>query len=356
MHPQRPALLVLLLSALVLALGVPSATQAATSAPRAVSPAANESVPFGDAVVFAMAPEPGHLCSQYMLALDGHADDPHIGPRFEHPSCSVVVALGSELRADAEHCWRVWRPCSSARCNGPGGGWHRSAKRTFHLDSPVIRSTPEDGDTVSELVFPIQLTMNSIAAGASFEIRIGSSEELNALGKLAGPLRSIPTNRSASAMTSHLALVTGLEPGLYYWQWIRKASACGRSATDCPGPVNRLLLDPTGTLPELDVTPPRVRPLAARGRVGKKLRLRYSVLEEQGQGRVKVWIYRNSKARERWQIWLGRTYPRKVFHVTWRPRKAGRYRLCTRARDGARNTSKKRCARVTIAPRNSTRN
>jgi len=103
-----------------------SVAQAGLTPPKAVSPASNESVAFGGAVVFAMMPEPGHLCSEYFLALDGHSDEPHVGPRFEHPSCSVVVALGSELRADAEHTWRVWRNCTGPVCDGPGTGWHRS--------------------------------------------------------------------------------------------------------------------------------------------------------------------------------------------------------------------------------------
>jgi hypothetical protein len=347
---RRSAFVAALLLLAALVVGT-SMAQAGLSTPKGVSPAANQSVPFGDALVFAMTPEPGHKCSEYFLALDQHADDPHVGPRFEHPSCSVVVALGSELQADAGHTWRVWRNCSGPSCNGPGAGWHRSAKRSFHLDGPAVRTNPRDGATVSDLAFPIELSMSALAASTSFTIRMSSSASLDAIGKLSDPQITVPASRSASNPTSHLALITGLEPGLYYWQWVRMGSACGSSGTDCPGPVLRVLVDPTGTLPSLDVFAPRVKPLSAKGRVGKGLKLRYSVLEDQGQGQVTVWIYKGTKVKKRWRIWLGRVEPRKVFHVVWKPRKIGRYRLCTRARDGAKNTSKRRCARVTISAR-----
>ena len=261
------------------------------------------------------------------------------------------MPLGSELRADSDHSWRVWRNCSGNACNGPGETSHRSAKRSFYLDGPEVTTTPKDGATLRELAFPVQLTMPPGIATTGFEIRINATGTVDALGRLANPLRGIPTSLSPTIAGAHLALVTGLEPGLYYWQWVRLAPACGGSATDCPGAVSRLLLDPSGTLPELDVRAPRVRPLVAKGRVGKRMRLRYSVLEDQGQGRVTVWIYRKTKARKRWKIWLGRVQPRKIFHVVWTPRKPGRYRLCTRGRDGSQNVSKKRCARVSIAPR-----
>lgn len=337
---------------LALAFGLLSgAAHAGTAVPKAVSPANEESVPFDDAVVFGMTPEPGHQCSEYYLALDAHADEAHLGPRFQHPSCTVVVPLGSELRADAEHTWRVWRNCTGNSCNGPGETSHRSAKKRFRLDGPVIKTNPKDGETLSELAFPIQLKMSPGTANAPFEIRISSTETVDALGRLADPVRTVPTSLSPTVAGSHLALVTGLEPGLYYWQWVRQASPCGSSATDCPGPLLRLLLDPTGTLPALDVEAPRVRPLKGKGRVGKRLKLRYSVLEDQGQGRVTVWIYRKTKARKRWRIWLDRVEPRQTFHVIWTPRKPGIYRLCTRARDGSQNVSKKKCARITVAPR-----
>ena len=218
---------------------------------------------------------------------------------------------------------------------------------------PTIRGTPgattaTHRATVSDLAFPIEISMSALAASASFTIRMSSSASLDALGKLSDPQITVPASRSASNPTSHLALITGLEPGLYYWQWVRMGSACGSSGTDCPGPVLRVLVDPTGTLPALDVFAPRVKPLSAKGRVGKGLKLRYSVLQDQGQGQVTVWICKGTKVRKRWRIWLGRVEPRKVVHVVWKPRKVGRYHLCTRARDGAKNTSKRRCTRVTI--------
>ena len=339
-----------MLLALLLGL-VFTAAHASAAVPVGVSPASNESVAFGDAVVFAMTPEPGHLCSQYFLALDASVDNAFPGPQFQHPSCTVVVPLGSELRADAAHTWRVWRNCTGNACNGPGESSHRSAKRSFYLDGPIVTVKPEDGETLRELAFPIELTMAPAVATTGFEIRIASSEQLDALGRLAEPQKTVTTTLSPTVAGSHLALVTGLEPGLYYWQWLRRAPACGSSATECPGPILRFLLDPSGTLPEIDVEAPRVRPLAAKGRVGKRLRLRYSALEAGGQGRVTVWIYRKTKARKRWNVWLGRVEPRKIFHVVWTPRKPGRYRLCTRGRDGSQNVSKKRCARVMIAPR-----
>ena len=218
----------------------------------------------------------------------------------------------------------------------------------------MVRSSARhrrNGGTLRELAFPIELTMAPGVATTGFEIRLSTSDTRDALGRLSAPQRTVSTSLSPTVPGSHLALVTGLEPGLYYWQWVRQAPACGGSATDCPGPVLRLLLDPSGTLPELDVEAPRVRPLVAHGRVGKRLRLRYSVLEDRGQGRVNVWIYRKTKARKRWNVWLGRVEPRKIFHVVWTPRKPGRYRLCTRGRDGSQNVSKKRCARVVVAPR-----
>ena len=277
-------------------------------------------MPFGDAVVFAITPEPGHQCSAYYLALDQHVDGPHVGPRFEHPSCSVVVVIGSELRADAEHTWRVWPNCSGPSCNRPGSGWHRSAKRSFQLDGPAVRTNPKDGATISDLAFPIELSMGVLAASASFTIRMSSIASLDAAGKLSYTQINVPASRSASEPTSYLALITGLEPGLYYWQWVRTGSACGSSGTDCPGPVLRVLVDPSGTLPALDVFAPRVKPLSAKSRVGKELKLRYSVIEDQGQGQVTVWVYKGKKLRKRWRIWLGRTEPRKVFQVVWQPR------------------------------------
>ena len=119
-----------LIGLLVLVLGVmASPAQAGNTIPRGVSPATEETVPFGAAVVFAMTPEPAHLCSEYYLALDAHAGVAHLGPRFSHPSCTVAVPLGSELRAEAEHTWRVWRNCTGVACNGPGERSHRSPKR-----------------------------------------------------------------------------------------------------------------------------------------------------------------------------------------------------------------------------------
>ena len=344
--PRRAAFGALLVA---LALGA-TAAPAGAAVPAGVSPANNESVAFGDAVVFAMSPEPGHTCSEYRLALDAHADEAHLGPRFQHPSCTVVVSLGSELRAARDHVWRVWRNCAGKSCNGPGKTSHRSAKRHFTLKGPIIRTTPENGATLRKAAFPIQLSMAAKIATNGFELRISASRARDALGRLADPQLTLTTTLSATVSGSHLALVSGLEPGLYYWQWIRQAPACRKSATDCPGPLLRFLLDPSGVLPELDIEAPRVRPLVARGKVGKRLKLRYSVLEDHGQGRVNVWIYRKTKARKSWKVWLGRVEPRRIFHVVWKPRKPGLYRLCTRGRDGSQNVSKKRCARVSVAP------
>jgi hypothetical protein len=298
-----------------------------------------------------MTPEPEHLCSEYYFALDAHAGVAHLGPRFSHPSCTVVVPLGSELRAEAEHTWRVWRNCTGVACNGPGESSHRSPKRRFYLDGPIVGTTPKDGATIRDLAFPVQLKMSPETATAPFEIRISSSKTTDALGRLADPERTIPTSLSPSLAGTHLALVSGLEPGLYYSQWVRLAPACDDSAIDCPSRTLRLLLDPSGELPDLDIEAPRVRPLAAKGRVGKRLKLRYSVRENLGQGCVNVWIYRKTKARKRWNLGLGRVETRRIFHVVWTPRKPGRYRLCTRGRDGAQNVSKKRCPRVKLAPR-----
>ena len=91
-----------------------------------------------------------------------------------------------------------------------------------------------------------------------------------------------------------------------------------------------------------------VRLYAAHGNSGALLRLRYRVSDNRGHTSERISVYRRTKLLKRFARPLRATDSAVAYWVMWRaPERAGRFRFCVRAADGAGNSASA-CAAVTV--------
>jgi subtilisin family serine protease len=95
-----------------------------------------------------------------------------------------------------------------------------------------------------------------------------------------------------------------------------------------------------------DVRRPTVRALAASGRRGSLVRLRYRVSDNSGRTRDRIQVFRRSRRVSTFRFKLGRT---GAFSVRWRAPSSGvGFRFCVRAWDATGNASRPSCARIRL--------
>ena len=91
---------------------------------------------------------------------------------------------------------------------------------------------------------------------------------------------------------------------------------------------------------------PKARAFAARGRYGRRVRLRYSVSDNSGQTRERVDVYRGGRRVKRTTTGFSKA---GTYFVSWRAPGSGRgFRFCVRAFDARGNASRVSCARIRL--------
>jgi thermitase len=99
----------------------------------------------------------------------------------------------------------------------------------------------------------------------------------------------------------------------------------------------------------LDAKAPTARAYAAHGRRRQLVRLRYRASDDRGQTAERITVFRKSEKLSVYKRRLRATLPQIAYSVIWHaPRKAGKYRFCVLATDGAGNHSKTACAAVRV--------
>ena len=91
-----------------------------------------------------------------------------------------------------------------------------------------------------------------------------------------------------------------------------------------------------------------MRVFPARGRHGRLLRLRYTVNDNSGQTSERITVLRRTRTVKRFSRPLRPTESTIAYWVVWRAGRAGRYRFCIRATDGAGNRSRLACAAIRV--------
>ena len=117
-----------------------------------------------------------------------------------------------------------------------------------------------------------------------------------------------------------------------------------------PPPVER---GPVRLPRRADTRAPRVQALAARGRQGRRLRLRYRVSDASGRTREQLWLYRGRRVIAAMRTRLRTTRAGAVYGFRWRaPRRGVKgLRFCVRAWDASGNASARSCAAARVVSR-----
>jgi hypothetical protein len=135
---------------------------------------------------------------------------------------------------------------------------------------------------------------------------------------------------------------------------LQRVSISGKSATELTRSAATAVtgLERAGTLHFTDLRPPQVYVIAAAGRRGQPLKLRYFGLDDSNEATVAASVTRGTVVLASFRSSLETVMPSLVSSFTWNvPRgiHRGKATFCARATDAAGHRSAKSCTTITIA-------